>query len=651
MDVIVDKHNLSQCLDAIASSQFLGVDTETTGLMPFHEDNLFSVIVSTLEQNFYLNFLKEKDHLGNRSPVILNREIIPSLIPQKYDGRIFLANAVFDINFLLKDNLDLRNYRIYDVQFLARLVNNDRFSVQLGTLAKDIGMDKLDIIDEYCKDNKLIERIKIPGKKTDDKKKLFAKVPFEYLSEYGCRDGKVTVNLGVNYFNQIIKMNQSHPMPEGLGPIVDIERRLIPVLSRMSQVGIQVDVEYCEKAAKYYNEEADKIALRYKELTGNDFVDSNKCHSDSFKKLGLKYPLTEKGNPSFNKEALENMDTEISKLILKYRALSKKASFLWSYTYFADRDNIIHTSIKQASTRTGRFSSSTPNLQQVPKRGEDKYEYPVRRAFKPREGYVFFALDFDQFEYRMMLNEAGELGVINQVLDGLDVHTATMNMMGTDDRAKAKTINFLLLYGGGLAVLAMMLYKTPLPEYLLKKIQKMHFKDQTSMDNIKRITQLSKGEIQHSIDILSKARDDKQLYYSKLQKVKKYVNDIIREAETGKMYNCFGRCYRFKKNLAYKAPNYRIQGGTADWIKKAMVNIDDYLQANGFRSRMLLQVHDELLFEIHESEITTVVPIIKELMETVAPTAHLPYTVGVDYSRESWFDKKTIEDLSKLSEI
>lgn len=651
MDVIVDKHNLSHCLDTIASSPFLGIDTETTGLLPFHGDYQFSTIISTLEENYYFNFLKEPDHLGDYSDVILDKEIIPSLLPTDYSGRIFLANAIFDINFLLKDDLDLRKYRIYDIQFLARIVNNDRFNVMLNTLAKDIGMSKLDIIDEYCKDNKLIERIKVPGRKLDDKKKLFSKVPFRYLAEYGCVDGSVTVKLGVHYFNQIIKMNQNHPMEGGLSGIVETERDLVPVLSRMSQIGIKVDVEYCKKAAKYYDEQAQLIAQEYKDLTGIDFIDSNKCHSEAFKKLDLKFPLTEKGNPSFTKDALENMDTTISKLILKYRAFSKKSSFLWSYTYFADKNDVIHTSIKQASTRTGRFSSSTPNLQQVPKRGEDKYEYPVRRAFKPREGFTLFALDFDQFEYRMMLNEAGELGVINQVLDGLDVHTATMNMMEIDERSKAKTINFLLLYGGGLAVLAMKLYGTPLPEYLLKKIQKMHFQEDASMQFIKKITHLSQEEINHSIDILTKAKNDKQLYYSKLQKVKTYVRNIIKQAETGKMYNCFGRCYRFSKNLAYKAPNYRIQGGTADWIKRAMVMIDNYLQENGFKSRMLLQVHDELLFEIHDSEITTVIPVIKKLMENVAPTAYLPYTVGVDYSRESWYDKKTIDDLSKLSEI
>ena len=242
-----------------------------------------------------------------------------------------------------------------------------------------------------------------------------------------------------------------------------------------------------------------------------------------------------------------------------------------------------------------------------------------------------------------MLNKAGEMGVIEQVLGGLDVHTATKNQMGIDDRDKAKTINFLLLYGGGIAVLARKLYSTHLPEHTLKLIQKYHFYDDYQWDNLRIASEmgLELWEVEHGVSILTDAKNLKELYFKKLPSVKGYVKRTIKQAEKGKLYNDFGRVYRFRnKDFAYKAPNYEIQGETADWIKSAMVELDDFLKP--YESRMILQVHDELIFEVKDGE-EHIVPAIKRIMENQRPTAFLPYTVGVDLAEKSWFDKESYD--------
>jgi DNA polymerase-1 len=211
-------------------------------------------------------------------------------------------------------------------------------------------------------------------------------------------------------------------------------------------------------------------------------------------------------------------------------------------------------------------------------------------------------MDFDQFEYRMMVNYAREIELIEKIKSGLDVHTATAEMMNVT-RKQAKTLNFLLLYGGGAQVLA----------------------DKLGLSNIQEAYELKRN------------------YFQALPAISNLFTHIMNTARTrGNIKNGFGRVYHFDPDFAYKAANYLIQGTTADWIKFSMVRIDEYLRTNNFKSHLLLQIHDELLFEVHESE-THIIPILKGYMQNVSrerPHDLLPYTVGIDYSTTSWKDKK-----------
>lgn len=221
--------------------------------------------------------------------------------------------------------------------------------------------------------------------------------------------------------------------------------------------------------------------------------------------------------------------------------------------------------------------------------------YPVRKCFIPRKDYKFVMFDYNQMEYILMLDYAGEMNLIKEIKAGLDVHEAAGKLAGIS-RAKAKVLNFLFLYGGGTKLLA------------------------------------DKLEIP-----FRKASTLKNKYFSNLPKIKGLVKEIARVAEErGHIKNWLGRRYYFKESF-YKAPNYLIQGGCADIVKLAMLKIDELLEP--YKSSMLVTIHDEILCEIHKDE-EHLVPKIKKIMETVYTGRHLQLSVGIDYSYKSWHDKE-----------
>lgn len=195
----------------------------------------------------------------------------------------------------------------------------------------------------------------------------------------------------------------------------------------------------------------------------------------------------------------------------------------------------------------------------------------------------------------MMLDLAGELELIDKVKAGLDVHKATAEMMG-ETRSRAKTLNFLLLYGGGVAKLAEALGIT-----------------------------------------LDQAKALRGRYFERLPKVVGFIRDTIEEADrAGRIFNWAGRMYHFDRETSYKAPNTKIQGGGADVMRFAMVQIERFLAP--YRSKQIATVHDEILFQVHKSELH-LVPELQRIMENVYPHKHLPLTCSVSHSWQSWADK------------
>jgi len=436
------------------------------------------------------------------------------------------------------------------------------------------------------------------GKKRPKKDKHYDLVPFEIMSEYGLTDGEVVYKLGMYCLKRIKELNEEQ-VAEGLPPLNDVfnnEVNLTKVLFKMEKVGTLTDPAYIKEAYDYEIEMRDEYADKFYALTEVEFQDAAACFKVVFEKLGLEAGRTEKGNASYSEENLP--DNAVTQLIVQWRKHNKRAGTYWrNYLDLADDENVIHCNFRQAGTVTGRMSSNDPNLQNVPKRGEDKSKYPVRKAFIPRKGYFFAMVDFDQTEYRLLLDVAAEQDVIDKILnEGLDVHTATANTMGVE-RDPAKTLNFLLLYGGGAAKLAAALNVT-----------------------------------------LQKAKSYKSIYFRSLRKVQNLVKELTAVAKRrGYLVNWLGRRIYLDEVKPYAMPNHYIQGGCGDACKLAMVKIDNLL--NSYESRMLLQVHDELIIEVKYGE-EAVIKDIKEIMENVYPSRQLKLTAGADYSLTDWHNKE-----------
>ena len=598
--MLVTEKAFPEVIKTIHKYKEIAVDTETTGLFPYAGDKLFGISVSTKDESYYFDYNSELQ------TATLSREKSPiANILNGYDGVVNMHNAKFDMAFLANEGVAVEELKINCTYAVARIVDNSENWLTLDHLTRKLGHNKSDEVKKHILKHKLYEWIQRPGKKKREKNLFFYKVPLEVVQPYAEKDTEATLALADHQFKSIRKQNGLKGLDIKLDNLLQNERRLTKVFYRMERRGIKVDVRFGSDGYAHETKKYTKLADEFKKLTGKDFIDSGVLFAIVFKEKGIPYPTTAKGNPCFDSDALKNCDHPLASIIKGYRDSYKKAGTFENILYYTYED-VLHSNARQAGCTTGRVSYSDPPMQCLEKVEEDdpsyKDKYLIRRCFVPRENYKLFMLDYDQMEYRMMLNYAGQLDLIEKIKGGLDVHTATAEMMGVP-RKQAKTINFMLLYGGGSQKLADALG--------------------VSLDEAKWL---------------------KEKYFSVLPKVKSLVSSCQSVVTSrGIIHNWFGRRYHIDSDFCYKAPNYLIQGGCADWIKVAMVNIDNFLKDK--KSKMLLQVHDELLFEVHKDE-EEIVPILKYIMESVSyedPHLHLPYTVGVDWSDKNWQDKQPWE--------
>jgi len=291
------------------------------------------------------------------------------------------------------------------------------------------------------------------------------------------------------------------------------------------------------------------------------------------------------------------------KVILEHRdAHKRKKTYFENFLFFADSQNVLHGNLNQAGTATGRFSANDPNMQNLTKEDEDEapseaeMAFPVRRAFIPRPGFCFFMPDFKQMEYRLLLDYANEKEIIRQVMAGVDVHQATANLVGIS-RKEAKTFNFAFVYGAGVAKLAAQLKRT--------------------LEETKRL---------------------KYRISDTLPQTSKLIRNVMDStAQRGFLTNWFGRRYIFPDpKFSYKGPNYLIQGGCADIVKIGMNRCDDFLK--NYKSQMVLNVHDEVVFEMHESELHLCEELCR-ILSSAYPYKFLPMEVDASHSWKSLHDK------------
>ncbi len=575
--MIVSDHNISSILQNLSSKKKLAIDCETSGLRPYHGDSPFLIIIADEEQSYVWDLQADFVAVDLIYPL---RKFFEE--PRYW----YLANAKFDMAMLALLGIELRG-EIHDLQTYGKVFS-------LEAVAKRYGLAKDKSVDAYIKKHKLFTEVVIVGKKGKTKLLHFDQVPRELMLPYAENDARITYDIGSR--QEASATAATKELCPDLTAILANERQLVKTVYDMESVGVKVDLDYCKRAAAFENGRRYSLMQEFKALAGADYVDSAKCFEPLFK--GTELRRTEKGNASFDSEALGLYDHPLSDIILGIRDAKSKANYYHGFAYHADPEGIIHASFNQHQARTGRFSSSSPNLQNLKRPEEgDVAEFTPRRALVPRPGHFFAMFDYDQMEYRLLLELARADGLIAKVQGGLDVHQATAELAGVT-RQQAKTTNFLTVYGGGNAILAMRLGVS-----------------------------------------VEKARAIREAIFAAVPEVERFIASVSQRAKSrGFIFNWYGRRLYFPDSeTCYRATNHLVQGGCADVIKIGMNRVHAYLKT--LKARLILTVHDELVVEAPESEAQALYAI-REIMEKVFPSQRLPLTCGVVHSFTSLADKK-----------
>jgi len=628
MRVVVNQENKGEVLAYLSSltSGVVALDTETYGLK--WDAKLFALQLAVKNgDSFYFNF-----HNYNDEVCCLDRSIFGELDKLWHNSNLrwIMANAKFDLRRIDIEGVRLAG-EIYDVLLMARIAYNREFSYSLDSCLKRIGMAKNDEVSLWIKDNKAYTTYHVDGKKTKEKDLHYDRVPFHIMVRYGFDDVENTLSL---YDSQ----TAYYELPQHREQIdlVHSNVELTKTVFAMERHGIQLDLQFCkdmyEKEIALVNETASRI----EQLTDMKFKAGPKWLKEVFNAQGITLELSEKGNPILDKNALKAIPNAIAHYVLEMRDHEKRAGTFQALTRFADSDGILHTNYRLNGTDTLRFSSNDPNLQNIEACEKGNFETP-RTAFKPREGFCFVSIDYKAMEYRLVADIAGEHEWVKAITDGADPHQFVADLMGVE-RTPAKTINFQNLYGGGVAKLAQALFPCKTDLDTLKAICKRHiYGSRVTPAELALVNHVTQEVLEHEIEQLKKADVLKKKYFESLPAVEAFMKQVQQVGkERGFVRNKFGARYFLGDNasFAYKLPNHLIQGTGACIIRSAMNKVAFYLE--GCKSRMILQIHDELIFEIHDSEIH-LIPEIKRIMEDeYKPLNGMKMECDVEISRDSW---------------
>lgn len=658
--MIVTEESFTEALK-LSSFKEAAIDSETFGLHMYdgqackeQGDRLFSLIISDDSGDKYFNY---KEYPEENAPV-LPRENLQLLKPILEDlERVwFLQNAKYDMHILAQEGLYIRG-KIYDLAFLDRIHFNQHLQYNLDSITKRWGEEKLDIVKAHIEEHELYEKRSIPHLNKELKNPLFSQVPFSKISVYGLQDGRGTLNTGRKILAAIKKEDEEKILyKQKQMQVVENEARLVHTLFNMEHLGIKIDRNYCEQARIYYEELCEQAMLEFKSITGEDFVKGTSVFEVVFGSEKAKWTKTTKDNWCWDAKQLARFENPAARSATAYAEAKKQLEYFQNFLFFVDKNDVIHPSFKQAGTVTGRLSSHDPNMQNMT--NPDKYEdesdtskFPVRRAFIPRTGFFFCMIDFDQIEFRYFLDFAEASGLIDEVLKGLDVHQATANVAKVS-RKHAKTVNFLSLYGGSIAKLCMDLFEPLGTQEQISAINKHrtpYLRKWMTPQDKEAFKSCTPEMLAHNLPLLQKTVEIQESIFKACPEIKKKMKEVSKKAEErGFIFNWFGRRYQFTdKKFSYKAPNHYVQGGCADILKIAMNRCDDFLK--DYKSRMILTIHDELVFEIAFGE-EEIIPKLKNIMETVYPYKRLPLTADVEFSFENLADKHPFTKFNEISE-
>ncbi|WP_330961643.1 DNA polymerase I [Photobacterium sp. 53610] len=577
-EVVLDEARFLEWLDILKQAEVFAFDTETDSL-DYMIANLVGLSFAAEEgQAAYVPVAH--DYLD--APAQLDRDwVIAQLKPLLEDPAQAKVgqNLKYDASVLARYGVDMQGIR-FDTMLESYVFNSV------------VGRHDMDSLSLRYLEHKTISFEEIAGK---GKKQLtFNQIDLEQAGPYAAEDADITLRL---HHLLIGKLNAD---PKLKHVLEDIEMPLVPVLSRMERTGVLLDVNKLAKQSQEIAVRLDELQTQAYEVAGEEFNLSSpkQLQAILFEKMGL--PVLKKtpsGTPSTNEEVLQELalDYSLPKLILEHRGLAKLKS---TYTDKLPRminpeTKRVHTSYHQAVAATGRLSSTDPNLQNIPIRNEEGRR--IRQAFIAPEGYQILAVDYSQIELRIMAHLSGDKALLEAFREGKDIHAATaaeilgiaIDEVTSEQRRRAKAINFGLIYGMSAFGLA---------------------------------KQLGMGR--------NEAQEYMNVYFERYPGVLEYMESTRTHAsEQGYVETLFGRRLYLpdiqsrnairRKAAERAAINAPMQGTAADIIKRAMVAVDAWVQTQD-SVRLLMQVHDELVFEVKTSELDRVAKSVCVLMEAAA---------------------------------
>jgi len=586
-ETVFEEKSLGQVISLIEEAGELSIDLETDSKLPMNADIVGFSLCTAPGRAFYVP-------VGHTGTIEAEKQMKPEAalsmlkpVLESQDIKKIGQNIKYDMLVLKNHGVTLGGI-YFDTMLAAHLLDASRGTYKLDELSRtELG-------------HRMISYDDVTGK--GKSKKNFAEVDIETAARYSCEDSDVALILS-RKFLEILKK-------EGLW---DLYREnvlgLVPVLCDMEFTGVSLDTDILGKMSEEFEKDLDSIEAEIYEKTEREFnINSTKQLSEVlFEKLGLPVKKkTAKGAFSTDSEVLRDLSTihEVPRLILRHRFLSKLKS-----TYIDQLPRLInpvteriHTSFNPAGTSTGRLSSSDPNLQNIPIRSQLGRE--IRRAFVAAPGHRMVSVDYSQIELRLLAHLSEDPVLIEAFHSGEDIHTRTaMEVFGVepaavddDMRRMAKTVNFGILYGQSPFGLA----------------QRLHIEVQAARTYI------------HN-------------YFARYPRVKECLDGIIGHAREHGYVTTLLQRRRYLPDIASPNRNVReaaertainmpFQGSAADLIKLAMVQLHERIGREAWPCHMLLQIHDELLFEIPDEAVQEVLPRITAVMEGVWDLA-VPLTV------------------------
>ena len=576
-ETLLTEADLNRWVEKLKQAKLFALDTETDNL-DYMAANLVGISFA-LENGEAAYLPLQLDYLG--APKTLEKTTALTLLKPILENPAIQKvgqNFKYDLTIFARNGIDVQGVA-FDTMLESYVLNST-------------GRHNMDDLAKRYLGHQTISFEEIAGK---GKNQLtFNQIPLEQAAEYAAEDADVTMKLQQVLWEKLSK----EPTLEKL--FKEMELPLLGVLSRMERRGVLIDSDALFLQSNEIANRLSELEEQAYVLAGQPFnlASTKQLQEILFDKLGLPViQKTPKGAPSTNEEVLEELafSHELPKVLVEHRGLSKlKSTYTDKLPQMVNpQTGRVHTSYHQAVTATGRLSSSDPNLQNIPIRNEEGRR--IRQAFIAREGFTVVAADYSQIELRIMAHLSQDQGLINAFTQGKDIHRSTaaeifgvaLDEVTSEQRRNAKAINFGLIYG-------------------------------MSAFGLSRQLGIGRADAQSYMD----------LYFKRYPGVQTFMHDIREKAKAqGYVETLFGRRLYLpdinssngmrRKAAERVAINAPMQGTAADIIKRAMIQLDQKLQ-NDPDIAMIMQVHDELVFEVRSEKIAFYSELIKTQMESAA---------------------------------